>query len=70
MKIYKNISFEEKEKDYIEKEGEFCPHCDSDAISIHGSPDFDGIQATTPLICTNCGEKWTNVYVLVGIKSS
>jgi len=58
----------DQEKKYVEQKGLYCPFCESmDIESDHAFMDETG--AYMEIECKNCGEKWTEVYELIGISN-
>lgn len=55
----------EQEEEYVANSGQFCPNCGSG--QIEGEEwNADGGTANQQVLCLNCGERWYDVYELVG----
>ena len=52
-------------QDYIKSKGMHCPYCRSGNIDAGA---FDGEGPTQPVRCLDCGRRWTDTYVLIGIE--
>ena len=51
--------------EYINKDGNFCPHCRSCEIE-GGSIEVAGCGANQEVKCNSCGASWLDVHYLAG----
>lgn len=57
----------DRARQYVERGGEHCPHCAG--VQLTGDAlDIDGRTAWCTVSCDSCGEKWRDVYQLVGVE--
>lgn len=54
------------DSEYVEKDGNVCPYCGSDATDGTARVNFEGREAFQDIECMSCGEKWTDTYELTG----
>lgn len=57
----------EQAKKYLELGGNFCPFCKSDEIQAIAGIDGFYSELYQNVVCENCGETWTDIYVLKGV---
>jgi len=56
------------EKEYVEKDGGFCPVCHSYQIE-GGSLDLNPPYVTQRMVCIDCDLTWYDVYKLIRVES-
>lgn len=58
-----------QKKRYLRKDGNVCPnpHCNSEDLRTIGQPNIDGKCIRQDIECLNCGQLWTNLYILSDI---
>lgn len=58
---------DQQQEEYLENHGLKCPHCGSENLNV-GTLDADGPDAHAEVSCESCGERWVDVYTLIGIE--
>jgi DNA-directed RNA polymerase subunit M/transcription elongation factor TFIIS len=53
--------------EYVAAGGIKCPHCKCENVmTLNGTVRHEGTELTQEVKCSNCGERWTEVYSLTG----
>ena len=60
-------SHDPKQQAYLDKHGQRCPQCGSDAIEGH-SVAVDNLTASQEVTCNSCGAAWNDLYSLQGFE--
>ena len=53
---------------YLKEHGVRCMNCGSDDIDPVGQPEIDDDYIAREVVCSDCGERWKDVYQLVDVK--
>lgn len=59
-------SVNEQQRDYIARNGQFCPNCGSSHIEAEVALEADGLVAWGRIGCSDCESTWNDQYRLVG----
>ena len=57
-----------REKRYLERHGEGCPHCGPKADIDGGPLTVDSGECSQLITCMECAESWYDIYKLTGIE--
>ena len=58
-----------RSRDYTAKKGVICPYCGFDQIEANEFDVDEGCAYQYDVTCLSCGERWTDVYLLIGFQS-
>lgn len=53
------------DSEYVAEGGAKCPHCRSNRLT-GGERQFEGTEAFLDVTCDNCGNRWVEVFKMVG----
>jgi hypothetical protein len=59
-----------KDRNYLNSFGEYCPYCLSKNITKNGTPSIGGGSIKIPKRCLTCDYEWRDHYALIGYEET